>query len=136
MDHLLIDQLESLLASNLNSKRIPGQLLILVGSLAGDDMPERISRQMTTLSRIVLLQDLFEALAQPLNNLSRNTQLFKIDKDEALHGACDMTGLLAQIEDARRQLAECEPVNYAELIAWVVGKAKENKLWSNGRSRR
>ena len=50
MEHLLIDQLESLLSNNLNSKRIAGQLLILTGCLADEDMPEALLHKSGTVS--------------------------------------------------------------------------------------
>lgn len=136
MEHLLIDQLESLLSNNLNSKRIAGQLLILTGCLADEDIPEHISRQMAALSRIVLLQDIFDALVAPLNTMVRAPSALRNEKNESENTSSDMAALLAQIEAARRQLSECETVNYAELIAWVMNKARERKLWNSGRTRR
>jgi hypothetical protein len=136
MDDFLIEQIEWLLSGNLNRNRLTRTLLILVGSLGGETPPETITTQMNALSRQLVLQDLFDSLTGLLNTLAQN--------NPAKHGAViatptgnpEIAALLVQIEDTRRQISECENVNYAQLIAWVVARAKERKLWSGGRGRR
>lgn len=135
MDEMLSDQIEWLISCNLQGNRLARHLLILSGCLADDVMPEKISRQMSALSRQVLLQEGFDALVAVLNQFSRiipgkpeNNPINNIRN-------IDLTALLAQIEDARQQLAACEPVNYAEIIAWITAQARARKLWRRSRTR-
>lgn len=134
MDDLLTDQLEWLLSCNLKGNRLAQHLLILTGCLADTSLPEPISRQMAALSRQVMLQEIFDSLINAFNLFSKTLPKSRVDavaSDSA--GIAELSGLLVQIEDARQQLLRCEPINQAELIAWIVGQAKGRKLWSKGR---
>lgn len=135
MDDMITDQLEWLVSCNLQGNRLARHLLILSGCLAGEGLPENISRQMAALSRQVLLQDVFDALVSSLNQLGGAApgRLDRLGSDN-FRGA-DLATLLAQIEDARQQLSACETVNLAELVAWIVAQARDRKLWRRTRSR-
>lgn len=136
MDDLLTDQLEWLLSCNLQGNRLAHHLLIISGCLAGSSLPENISRQMAALSRQVMLQDMFDTLVNSLNQFSKTPPRNKQEgayPDTSHH--TELGGLVAQIQDARQQLLQCEAVNYAELIAWIAGQAREQKLWVKGRRR-
>jgi hypothetical protein len=39
-----------------------------------------------------------------------------------------MRSMLASLEEARKQIAALEDINYAELIAWLVGLAQARKI--------
>lgn len=136
MDDLVIDQLEWLLSCNLQGNRLARHVLVLAGALADTKIPEHISGQLTLLSRQVLLQETFDALVGALNQFPKS--LGRIKNESSIGAEADvqdLSGLIAQIEDTRRKLLDIESVNYGELIGWIVGQAKQNKLWG-GRQRR
>lgn len=136
MDDLLAEQLEWLLSCNLQGNRLARHLLIISGCLADTALPEHISRQMAALSRQVMLQEMFDTLVNTLNQFAKLPPRIKTEttSSDAL-GNAELAGLIDQIQDARQQLLQCDPVNYAELIAWIAGQARERKLWSKGRRR-
>jgi hypothetical protein len=136
MDDLLGDQLEWLFSCNLHGNRLAHHLLIITGCLADDTLPENISRQMAALSRQVMLQDMFDTLVNSFNQFAKTQPRLKTDTAGSdSFGNIELSGLIAQIEDARQQLLQCDTVNFAELIAWISGKAKERKLLGKGRRR-
>jgi hypothetical protein len=136
MDELLTDQLEWLLSCNLQGNRLAHHLLIVSGCLAGTALPEHISRQMITLSRQVMLQETFDTLVNSLNQFAKMVPRSKTEiaaPDTLAHN--EMSGLVEQIRDARLQLLSLDPINYAELIAWIASQARDQKLWTKGRRR-
>ena len=136
MDELLADQLEWLLSCNLQGNRLAHHLLIISGCLAGTVLPEHISRQMAALSRQVMLQEMFDSLINAFNQLAKIPLRTKTETNLPDASANpELAGLISQIQDARQQLLQCDPVNYAELIAWIAGQAREQKLWVKGRRR-
>lgn len=136
MDDLLTDQLEWLFSCNLQGNRLAHHLLVITGCLADSALPEHISRQMAVLSRQVKLQEMFDTLVNSFNQFAKMPHRIKT---EAIgfdgYGSNELAGLIAQIEDTRQQLLQCDSVNYAELVAWISTKAKERKLWNKGRRR-
>ena len=136
MDELLADQLEWLLSCNLQGNRLAHHLLIISGCLANTVLPEHISKQMAALSRQVMLQELFDTLVHSFDSYSKSQPRTKPEATSSEpSNAVELTGLIDQIQDARLQLMQCEPVNYAELIAWIANQAKEKKLWGKARRR-
>jgi hypothetical protein len=136
MDDLLGDQLEWLFSCNLQGNRLAHHLLIITGRLADRALPEHISRQMATLSRQVMLQEMFDTLVKSFNEFAKSPPRGKTDPVAPdAHSTMELSGLIAQIDDARQQLLKCETVNFAELIAWISCQAKERKLLSKGRRR-
>lgn len=136
MENLLIDQLEWLLSCNLQGKRLTHHLLILSGALADEPIPEHINQQMITLSRQALLQETLDSLIATFNQLVRMPITIKPEMQQFPDtDGPERTALLAQIEDTRQQLLSCEAINYAELISWIVARAKQRKLWNKGRGR-
>lgn len=136
MDDLLSDQLEWFFSCNLQGNRLAHHLLIITGCLADSTLPEHISRQMATLSRQVMLQEMFDTLVNSFNGFAKTPLRSTTDTVAPdARSNIELSGLIAQIEDARQQLLNCETVNFAELIAWISGQAKERKLLSKGRRR-
>ena len=139
MDELLTDQLEWLLSCNLQGNRLAHHLLVISGCLAGTVLPEHISRQMAVLSRQVMLQEMFDSLINSFNQLAKVPLRTRPEKAEIgtpdTSANPDLAGLIDQIQDARQQLLQCDPVNFAELIAWIAGQAREQKLWGKARRR-
>ena len=131
MEQLLTEQLEWVLSGNSQGKQLARHLLILSGALADATIPENINHQMITLSRQVLLQETLDRLIDTLNLLFRKTLTQKADAQHVPESECaERAGLIAQIEDTRILLFQLEPINYAELIAWIVAQAKVRKIWS------
>jgi hypothetical protein len=133
MDDVLTEHLEAVLGESIYSKRIGRRLLVLVGALCEESMPEEILRQTQALSRLVVLQDLFEALMEPINLAARGSRNGIPNPPGTFP---DLAPAFTQIEETRRQIAECEPVNYAQLLAWVMARARERKLVRKGRAGR
>ena len=136
MDDLLAEQLEWLLSCNLQGNRLAHHLLVITGCLADATLPEHISRQMAALSRQVMLQDMFDSLINSVNQFSKIPVRPRAENTSTdTYSNIMVTGLIDQIQDARQQLLQCDAVNHAELIAWIITQAKEKKLLGRGRRR-
>lgn len=109
--------------------RFKRQIVLLAGCLADDDLPDEINRQITNLCRRIGHEEVFESLLGPLNMFLRNAK-----GNEA--PALDLNSLMAQIESTRQALIDCEPVNQALLITWIMGRARDKKLWEKVRGSR
>lgn len=129
MDELISDQIEWLLGNYGTSNRLGRQLVTLVGFLGGGDVPENISRQSAALSKLIVYQDLFDSLIQALNMMSKQPVSPRPDaKTGETVASQEPIRLLEQIEAVRRDIAACDNVNYSELISWIIGQAKEQKI--------
>ncbi len=136
MDELIIDQLEYLFTGNAQGNRQSRILLILCGALGDEGLPEPIGRQMASLSRQVLLQDIFDALVNALNQFAKQrVQFDRAASDPHSCSTAELVPLIAQIELARIQLSACDIANQAELIAWISNRAKVLKLWHKPKRR-
>jgi len=129
MDEILANQLEWLLSGNMEGTRFKRQIVLLAGCLANPAMPEEIERQVTNLCRRIALEEIFDALLAPVNAYLRNTK-------EKETQAIDLSGLVGQIEATRQALNECEPVNQAVLISWLIALAREKRLLGKIRGNR
>lgn len=129
MDSILADQLEWLISGNMEGLRFKRQLVLLAGCLADQDIPDDVERQVANLCKRIEQEELFEALMKPLNEYLRNGG----DKESS---KLDISGLIAQVEASRQALNDCEPVNQALLITWVISRAREKKLLSKIRGMR
>lgn len=136
MDELLLDQLEWLLAQNGSNVRYERQIITLVGFLSDEQLPDAISQQIRALSKQVTLRDIFDALVASLSSFAPARPRARMDGKIDGEINVDLTPLVTQIEAARLALSQCEAVSHAELIAWVVSKAKQRKLWQGRRGRR
>lgn len=136
MNDLLADQIEWMLTNTTNSNRMGKQLITLVGFLADEKLPEHISQQVDALSRLVVRQDMFDALVNSLNGLSRGGLPPRPEKASSEQGPSDFAHLIAQIEAARLDVSATESVNYSELIAWVVHRGRQIKVLKGHSSRR
>lgn len=129
MESILTDQLEWLLSGNMEGTRFKRQIVLLAGCLADEDLPDEINRQITNLCRRIGHEEVFESLLGPLNMFLRNAK-----GNEA--PALDLNSLMAQIESTRQALIDCEPVNQALLITWILGRARDKKLLAKIRGSR
>lgn len=103
-------------------------------------IPEHIRDKLAVLSRQVLLQDVFDTLVGSLNHLTKSTANFNFEPSArgnlvSPSPSPALEHLIAQIEQARLVLSSCEVANQSEIIGWVVGQAKEQKLWGCSKRR-
>lgn len=129
MDSILTDQLEWLISGNMEGLRFKRQLVLLAGCLADGAMPAEIEPQVSKLSQRIACEEVFNALLEPLNVYLRQTK-----EKEASN--LDITGLISQVEASRLALTQCEPVNLALIVTWLLGRARDRKLLNKMRSSR
>lgn len=71
MDRLIKENLEAILQDIAGSKRLGRRLINLAGFLGTTEPPPHIQEQFNRLPRLVVLQDAFDALLEPVTLLSR-----------------------------------------------------------------
>ena len=121
MDRLIKENLESLLQETSNSKRLGRRIISLAGFLSPTEAPEHLQDQLNSLSRLLIQQDAFDALLEPATLMARLGQTQVSD-------AQAMRAMLASLEEARKQIAALEDINYAQLISWLVRLASARKI--------
>ena len=121
MDRLIKENLEAILQDIAGSKRLGRRLINLAGFLGTTEPPPHIQEQFNHLSRLVVLQDAFDALLEPVTLLSR-AGLSRMLDVQALQA------MTASLEAARQNIAELGDVNYPELISWLVAEAQARKI--------
>lgn len=121
MDRLIKENLDSLLQETGNTKRLGRRIINLAGFLSSTETPEHLKEQLSNLSRLLIQQDAFDALLEPVTLMSRAGLTQTLD-------AHAMRSMLASLEEARKQIAALEDINYAELIAWLVSLAQARKI--------
>lgn len=129
MKDLLIEQLEGLLSDTSHSRRLARRLVVLSGCLADDPIPEAMRHQLTSLSRLMVLQDILDPLTESLSRVAYRTAYASPEHTQARESSPEIAAILGQIEDVRRQMAEIEPISFAEIIAWIISLARKQKLW-------
>lgn len=117
MNRLIKDSLELLLQDTYDTKRLGRRIINLAGFLGSTDMPEHIKDQLATLSGLLVQQEAFDALLQPVMAIARSPHLRRIDTEA-------LTGILSELGEARRVLQLPEQINYSELAAWLVAAAE------------
>lgn len=120
LESLMTDQLEWILSGQSTGKRFLQQLVVVAGYLATDPVPENIAHQLAAASKQITLLEVFDALLTPLNLLAR------VGPSE--HSSTQVVSLIGQINEARVALQESESINHAEVISWLVLRAREKKL--------
>lgn len=122
MDRLIKENLEALLQDvSGGSKRMGRRVINLAGFLGTTEPPSNIQSQLNCLSKLLVLQDAFDALLEPITLLSRAGMPRTLD-------AQAMQAMIATLEATRQAIAEAGDVNYAELIAWLVGQAQARRI--------
>lgn len=121
MDRLIKEYLGSLFQETSNTKRLGRRIINLAGFLSPEETPQNIKEQLTHLSRLLIQQDAFDALVEPVTLMSRAGLAHTLD-------AHALRTLLTSLEEARKQIAALEDINYAELIAWLVSLAQARKI--------
>lgn len=121
MDQLIREHLEALLQENSSSKRLGRRIISLAGFLGPNEIPDSIRKQLSYLSRLLVRQDAFDAMLDPVMALVRSNQAANIEPQAALV-------LLNSLEEARKGLVSDEEVNYSELIGWLVDIACSRKI--------
>ncbi|CAL95262.1 hypothetical protein [Azoarcus olearius] len=136
MEERLREQFENLIGEYGTTKTLGRQIVTLSGFMAQDTITAPIAQQLANLSRQLVLQDMFDSLMQSLNNSTRalGGQRAAPRAEDAPCLALDLNRLIEQIETVRRDITASEPINYSELIAWLVQQARAQKiLRSRGR---
>ena len=121
MDRLIKENLEALLQDASHSKRLGRRIINLAGFLSSGEPPATIREQLNRLSRLLIQQDAFDALLEPVTLMSRAGLTDTLD-------AHAMRAMLASLEEARKQIAALEDINYAQLISWLVNLAVSRKI--------
>lgn len=121
MDRLIKENLEYLLQETSNSKRLGRRIIGLAGFLDSAQSPEPVQRQLGSLSRLLILQDTFDSLLESLTLMSRANLPHGLDAH-----AAQLTA--SSVEEARKQIADLEEVNYPLLVSWLVSAAESRKI--------
>ncbi|MFK1160063.1 hypothetical protein ACIUZH_10320 [Pseudomonas aeruginosa] len=121
MDRLIKENLVSLLQETSNTKRLGRRIVSLAGFLGTIDTPEHLQEQLSNLSRLLIQQDAFDALLEPVTLMSRAGLVNTLDANV-------MREILASLEEARKQVSVSENINYSQLISWLVGLAVSRKI--------
>ncbi|MEL0169660.1 MAG: hypothetical protein VW877_16180 [Pseudomonadaceae bacterium] len=122
MERLIKENLEALLQDAAGSKRLGRKIINLAGFLGPTEPPAKIQTQLNKLSRLLILQDGFDALLEPITSVSRSGSL------QCLVTAELLSPLTASLEAARQAMMAVGEINYAELIAWLVFLAQERRI--------
>lgn len=130
MDDFIAEQVESLLGTNYSIKGLNKSILTLAGFLGEPPFPEPIGAQLESLSKLAVLQDLFESLMHALNHATGPSTKARVETsgETLVMASRDLPRLLDQIEAVRTEISACGPINYSVLIAWLVGRARERNL--------
>lgn len=121
MDRLIKENLEYLLQETSNSKRLGRRIISLAGFLDSAQSPDPVQRQLGSLSRLLVLQELFDSLLESFAHMSRATLPHALD-------AQAMQMMTNSVEEARKQIAELEDINYPLLVSWLVSAAESRKI--------
>lgn len=92
-------------------------------------MPEEMQHQLTSLSRLMVLQDILDPLTESLNRMAYKIGYANSEQAQMRDSSPEIVAILGQIEEVRRQMAEIDPINFAEIITWVISLARGQKLW-------
>lgn len=130
MDEILSQQIEALLGTQYSTKGLGKNIVTLSGFLADYPLPEDIASQLERLSRLVVLQDQFDALLQSLNQATAHTTPSRNDAATGTPQPSDQWRgrILDQIESVRADINATSPINYSDLIAWLAGRARERNI--------
>ena len=98
MDRLIKENIEALLQDVSTSKRLGRRLINLAGFLCSVETPSHIQEQLNRLSRLIILQDSFDALLAPITQLSRG-EISPFFDSQVLQA------MLTSLEAARQSIA-------------------------------
>jgi len=121
MDRLIKESFESLLLESGNSKRLGRRVIALAGFLSPPQVPEGIRQQLNTLSRLLIQQDAFDALLEPVTLMARSGTMQCLDSEVSRL-------MISSLEQARKNISDIGDVNHAELIAWLAELAQARRL--------
>jgi hypothetical protein len=121
MDRLIKENLEALLQDASHSKRLGRRIINLAGFLSLGGPPTAISEQLNRLSRLLIQQDTFDALLEPVTLMARAGLTHFIDTHA-------IQSIVISLEESRKSISEAEDIDYAQLIAWLVKQAQARKI--------
>lgn len=121
MDRIIKELLESLLQESSGTKRTGKRILNLAGFLSTGETPECIRTQLNSLSRLLVQQDAFDAILEPISLLARTGLTRPLDGEA-------IAPLSNSLEAIRKEMTSIDDINYAELTAWLVSLAQARKI--------
>lgn len=121
MDRIIKELLESLLQESSGTKRTGKRILNLAGFLSTCETPECIRTQLNSLSRLLVQQDAFDAILEPISLLARTGLTRPLDGEA-------IAPLSNSLEAIRKEMTSIDDINYAELTAWLVSLAQARKI--------
>lgn len=122
MDRQIKENLEALLQDASGSKRLGRRIINLAGFLGSSETPPEIQAQLNCLSRLLVMQDTFDALLEPISLIARSSMSHLVLDAQALQA------MSVSLEATRQAIVEVGDVNYAELIAWLMAQALARRI--------
>mgnify|MGYP003627701734 FL=1 len=111
-----------MLAARNPQHQVAGRRIInLAGFLGSETAPETINSQLTALSGLLIQQEAFDALLEPVLVTARSRGGNNLQ-------ATEISSVLASLEETRKALHPDSPINYSELIAWLVAAAQASNI--------
>ena len=127
MRELINDCIQSILNDVVYDIRSGRRLVALVGMLGTSGVPEEVQAEALKLSKLLVLREMFNALIEPISSFSRKRDMMPVDRQVA-PSEINFDSLFQQLDETRKQIAECEGVNYPLMISWVMSQAKAQRL--------
>lgn len=121
MNRLIKENIEALLQDISTSKRMGRRLINLAGVLSDVETPFYIQEQLNRLSKLIILQDSFDALLALMSQLSRTELSYLVDTQV-------LKTMMSSLDIACQNISLVDDINYAELTAWVIQLAQKRKI--------
>lgn len=121
MNRLIKENIEALLQDISTSKRMGRRLINLAGVLSDVETPSYIQEQLNRLSKLIILQDSFDALLALMSQLSRTELSYLVDTQV-------LKTMMSSLDIACQNISLVDDINYSELTAWVIHLAQKRKI--------
>lgn len=121
MNRLIKENIEALLQDISTSKRMGRRLINLAGVLSDVETPSYIQEQLNRFSKLIILQDSFDALLALMSQLSRTELSYLVD-------AQVLQTMMSSLDIAYQNIALVDDINYAELTSWVIHLTQKRKI--------
>ena len=128
MKEVVTEYIDWILADVSSDARSSRRLIALIGMLGVDGVPDSISQEVQKLSKMIVLQEIFNTLVESVSNFAKcRTQ----HAGENVHGNVELNldKLFDQIDETRKEIAQSEAINHPILISWVIKQAKDKKYF-------
>ncbi len=132
MEELITDHIHGILNDVTHDVRSGRRLVALVGILGGTSIPADVSKETMSLSKLITLREMFNALMEPVSSFAKCKEFMPLDRQKVA-SEINFQNLFEQLDETRKQIAEYDSINYPLIISWVVSQAKSRKLLRNMR---